>query len=156
MSFNILLYIILVIIFIELSIYFIIKNLKKDFKWLINSDDEKPIFDKKKLQKFYKDSYDEILGWDRKKIQVVLKNHKKKLFKISSLGTRGKSKFKNTKISVFGDLFAFCRYVNDNETWEKLIEDKLRSNVHNYGVGNYGLDQSFLKYLKLKKKLKAK
>ena len=81
MSLNILLYIILVIIFIELSIYFIIKNLKKDFKWLINSDDEKPIFDKKKLQKFYKDSYDEILGWDRKKIQVVLKNHKKKLLK---------------------------------------------------------------------------
>ena len=28
----------------------------------------KPIFDKK-LQKFYKDSYDEILGWDRKKFK---------------------------------------------------------------------------------------
>ena len=37
-----------------------------------------------------------------------------------------------------------------------MIEDKLRSNVHNYGVGNYGLDQSFLKYLKLKKKVKGK
>ncbi len=157
MSLNILLYIILIIIFIELSIYFIIKNLKKDFKWLINSDDEKPIFDKKKLQKFYKDSYDEILGWDRKKNSSGFENSQKKtFFKISSSGTRGKSKFKNTKISVFGDSFAFCRYVNDNETWEKLIEDKLRSNVHNYGVGNYGLDQSFLKYLKLKKKVKGK
>ena len=53
MSLNILLYIILVIIFIELSIYFIIKNLK-DFKWLINSDDEKPIFDKKNYKNFIK------------------------------------------------------------------------------------------------------
>ena len=80
MSLNILLYIILVIIFIELSIYFIIKNLKKDFKWLINSDDEKPIFDKKKLQKFYKDSYDEILGWDRKKNSSGFEKSQKKTF----------------------------------------------------------------------------
>ena len=157
MSLNILLYIILIITFIELLIYFIIKNLKKNFKWLINSDDEKPNFDEKKLKKFYKDSYDKILGWDRKKNSNGFeKSQKKTYFKISSLGTRGKSKFKNTKISVFGDSFAFCRYVNDDETWEKLIEDKLRSNVHNYGVGNYGLDQSFLKYLKLKKKIKGK
>ena len=28
----------------------LIKNLKRDFKWLINSDDEKPHFDKKKLK----------------------------------------------------------------------------------------------------------
>ena len=28
---------------------------------------------------------------------------------------------------------------------------KIKSNVKNFGVGNYGLDQSYLKYLKYKK-----
>ena len=57
------------------------------------------------------------------------------------------SRFSSNKISVFGDSFAFCRYVNDDETWENFLEKKIKSNVYNYGVGNYGIDQSFLKYI---------
>ena len=58
-------------------------------------------------------------------------------------------------ISVFGDSFAFCRYVNDNETWQYNLSKKHKTNILNFGVGNYGLDQAFLKYLKVSKKIKT-
>ena len=64
-------------------------------------------------------------------------------------------KNKKNRISVYGDSFAFCRYVNNDETWECFLEKFINEGVKNYGVGNYGLDQSFLKYLK-KKILKKK
>ena len=32
-----------------------------------------------------------------------------------------------------------------------FISQKYKFNVLNFGVGNYGLDQAFLKYLKIKK-----
>ena len=35
----------------------------------------------------------------------------------------------------------------------ELFRKKLKANIHNFGVGNYGLDQSFLKFLKYKNKL---
>ena len=54
---------------------------------------------------------------------------------------------------MFGDSFAFCRYVNDNQTWQFHLSKKNKKNVLNFGVGNFGLDQAFLKYLKMNKKL---
>ena len=50
------------------------------------------------------------------------------------------------KYLIFGDSFAFCRYVNDNETWEYFLENLIQMNVRNYGVGNFGVDQAILKY----------
>lgn len=142
---------------IEILLVIIIKILKKKFKWLINSEDEYPSFSKEKLFNFYKNSYDPILGWDRKKNSAGFEiGEKKTFFKISKKGYRGKSKFKKTAISVFGDSFAFCRYVNDNETWESYLEEKLKMNIHNYGVGNYGLDQSYLKFEKYRNKIENK
>ena len=40
------------IIFLEIVIYFLINFLKKDFKWLINKDDELPDISNIKLKKF--------------------------------------------------------------------------------------------------------
>ena len=54
---------------------------------------------------------------------------------------------------AFGDSYTFCRQVKDNETWEEIISKKKKTFVANYGVGNYGLDQAFLK-LNLSKKNK--
>ena len=56
-----------------------------------------------------------------------------------------KNSFKDVKYLVFGDSFAFCRYVNDNETWEYYLENLLQKNIRNYGVGNFGVDQAILK-----------
>lgn len=154
---KILLYIIFFLFIFEVILILLIKNLKKDFKWLINSDDEKPHFDKKKLKNFYKNSFDQLLGWDRKKNTNGFEiSTKRTFFNIKKNGNRGRSKFKKTKISVFGDSFAFCRYVNDDETWESNIEERIKHNVHNFGVGNFGLDQSYLKYMKLKRNIRSK
>jgi len=157
MSHNFLIYFIIFLTFVEITIFFLINNLRKNFKWLITSKDENPEFKKKKLKKFYKESFDQILGWDRKKNSFGFEiSNKKTFFHISKFGNRGKSNFAKTKLSVFGDSFAFCRYVNDNETWESFLEKNIKSNVNNYGVGNYGLDQSYLKYKKYKNTLKSK
>ncbi len=151
--------IIIFLFFITFETFLIIaiKILKKDFKWLLNSEDEFPLFSKKKLNQFYRESYDPIIGWDRKRNKTGFEiGEKKTFFQISKKGYRGKSSYKKTTISVFGDSFAFCRYVNDNETWESYLEKKLKFNIHNYGVGNFGLDQSFLKFLKYKRNIKSK
>ncbi len=142
---------------IEVSLFFIVNILKKDFKWIVTSKDEKPSFEEKRLSNFYKKSFDKILGWDRKKNSTGYEfSDQKSHFNISKMGNRGVSRFSSNKISVFGDSFAFCRYVNDDETWENFLEKKIKSNVYNYGVGNYGIDQSFLKYIRYNKKLKNK
>ena len=150
-------YLFLFLLFFEIFLIIVVKNLKKDFKWLINTEDELPNFYKENLDKFFKDSYDSTIGWDRKKNNSGFElGERKTFYQISKNGYRGKSKYKRNAISVFGDSFAFCRYVNDNKTWESQLEDKLKMNIHNYGVGNFGLDQSYLKFLKYKKNIKSK
>ena len=59
-------------------------------------------------------------------------------------------KKKNLISLVFGDSYAFSRFVNNDETWESILENKINSCVRNYGVGNFGLDQSFLKFKRTK------
>ena len=157
MNIHIFLYLIFFLILIEILLFIFVRVFKKEFKWILDKKDETPNFNKNKLNKFYKDSYDPYLGWDRKKNSKGYEiSSKKTYFRISKFGFRGIPKFRKSKISVFGDSFAFCRYVNDNQTWQSFLENKIHSNVHNFGVGNYGLDQSFLKYLKHKKKIKSK
>lgn len=51
----------------------------------------------------------------------------------------------NQTISCYGDSFCMSREVNDNQTWEYFLGQKLNSLVYNYGVGNYGADQALLR-----------
>lgn len=53
-------------------------------------------------------------------------------------------------LSSFGDSFCQCRGVEDEFTWQRGLEKKLRRPVRNYGVGGYGLDQAYLRYLRLR------
>ena len=48
-------------------------------------------------------------------------------------------------ISTYGDSFVFSRQVNNNETWQWFLSEFTHSNVLNFGVGNYGIDQSLLR-----------
>ena len=155
---KIIIYFLSFIVILEIILYLLVNNLKGDFKWLLTKSDEFPKFDSKKLKNFFKNSFDPILGWDRKKnTKGSESSNNKTYFKISKYGFRGKKKYKKKDfISVFGDSFAFCRYVNDDETWESFLQNYIQSNVLNFGVGNYGLDQSYLKYLKYKKKISSK
>lgn len=157
MIFNLLFILLFVSVIFEIIIILIIKNFKKDFKWLIEKKDEKPKFNKNNLKKFFKKSFHKNYGWDRKPLSSGFEyTDKKTKFKISKDGYRGDLKSKKNLISVFGDSFAFCRHVNDSMTWESILEKKLSQDVFNYGVGNFGLDQSFLKYHEFKDKISSK
>ena len=70
-----------------------------------------------------------------------------KKFSINKNGERSTPGFnkKNGKISVYGDSFAFCRLVGNKETWPYHLSKLLNEKVSNFGVGNYGIDQSLLK-----------
>ena len=111
MDLKVIFYILFFFCIFEIILYFLIISLKIEFKWLLNKNDEFPKFDNKKLKKFFKNSFDPILGWDRKKNTEGSENSNRKTdFKISKYGFRGKKKYKKSSISVFGDSFAFCRY----------------------------------------------
>ena len=59
---------IIFLLILEILIFITINIFKKDFQWLITNEDEYPFFSNEKLEKFYKNTYDSELGWDRKKI----------------------------------------------------------------------------------------
>ena len=118
----------LVILLIEFIIRFAVKIFKGDFQWILTKESYIPKFNEKKLNKFYVNTFDKYCGWDRKPKSSgyeFLKDNQKNKFMINSKGYRGAIKSSNAKISVFGDSFAFCRYVKDSHTWESFWRRKL-------------------------------
>lgn len=111
-----------------------------------------PRINKSDLSRFKLFMHDKYLGSVYKKNTTVVESYfnKKKIrtkYNIQKNGARNNKLFnKKNNISTYGDSLAFCRYVNDNETWQYYLSKKTKSNVKNFGVGNYGLDQSFLRY----------
>ena len=72
----------------ELFLNLLIKFLKfKKIPWIITNTDENPVFNKKKINSFFKSTYNKELGWNWKPKQ----SHKEKIF------------FKNNKIK-FGNM----------------------------------------------------
>ena len=144
--------IIFVVISLELLIFIWIKKVEKS-KWILTEKNLENKFDKEKFYKFKKQSYNEDLGWDQKKnFKSYDKNGNKTIFyKISNKGYR-KSTYnkKSNIIATFGDSYVLSRQVNDNQTWQEHLSRSLNIFVSNYGVGNYGLDQAYLKFLKTK------
>ena len=53
------------------------------------------------------------------------------------------------RVAAFGDSFVYGNEVSDSSTWTAQVE-RMDSAVEvlNYGVGGYGLDQAFLRYLR--------
>ncbi len=137
------------LIVIESICQIVIRFVNKEFPWLIIKKDEKPKLSKIGLEKFFKNGFDEKLGWVRKPNTNNEESGKLKLVKwsINEKGARTNPEYDNKKsnISCYGDSFTFARQVNDNETWEHELSKKTNSNVQNFGVGNYGVDQSLLR-----------
>lgn len=146
-------YSISIIIFFELLTFVLVHSLKKNFKWIITQEDEFPINDQEKLNLFLNKNYSAELGWDRKPETsgTEINNNNLTKFEISKYGYRvSKNSYPSSKISTFGNSYTFCRYVNDDETWQHYLEKKIQKHVRNFGVGNYGIDQAFLKFEKIK------
>ena len=139
----------MIFITIELIFRSIIVSVNKKFQWLIIDKDERPILSEDGLKKFIAHGYDSELGWIRKPDT----RHDEKgqngisMWNTNSKGARNNPGFEdlNSKISCYGDSFTFCRNVNDNETWEHYLSKLKETNVINFGVGNYGIDQALLR-----------
>lgn len=53
------------------------------------------------------------------------------------------------RVAAFGDSFVYCNEVANNDSWPTLMESlSPRIEVLNYGVGGYGTDQAFLRYMR--------
>jgi hypothetical protein len=158
------------LICLEIFLYRLVNFLRKYYNnshnWLKNryvtniitkNKDLFPKIIKEDLFKFKIYMHDKILGSTYKKNTSVIEKYydNKKIIRtkytIQKSGSRINYLFKNKNhISTYGDSLTFCRYVNDNQTWQYHLSKKTKSNVKNYGVGNYGLDQSYLRYLQNK------
>ena len=137
------------VIILEIYLKYLILSVKKQFQWIITKSDEQPNLSIQGLKKFIPHGYDSELGWVRKPNTSHSEDGKygKTKWSINEKGARTNIGFEaqNSKISCYGDSFTFCRQVNDNETWEHFISTQIGSNVQNFGVGNYGVDQSLIR-----------
>ena len=142
------------ILLLELILFFLISALKKKIPWIITNKDEDPNFKLKKNKNFISNTFNEDLGWDWKAFKTHQENFLDKKININfgKYGERlglNKIKYNKIKYASFGDSFVFCRFVKNQYTWQEQI-DKNNTKIMNFGVGNYGLDQIYLKYKKHK------
>lgn len=134
---------------VEVGLYVVVSLQRRNFPWLITQRDEVPALDSRALQKFIDYSFDPHLGWVRKPGSSGTENGQKGVitYHIDSSGSRV---IPNEKlphvVAAFGDSYAFCRQVEDNETWEAQLSELTGCGVSNFGVGNYGVDQALLRY----------
>ena len=135
---------------IELSLHLLFLKLRKRYDLIITGKDKVPKLDRKKLESFFKHGYDSEIGWVRKPNTFKTEDSfsGEKTWHINENGSRenpGHEHLK-TKVITFGDSFTFNREVDDDETWQYYLAKATRVNVANFGAGNYGLDQAFLRF----------
>jgi hypothetical protein len=89
-----------------------------------------------------------VLGWSPKPLV-----HTQEV-RINSQGIRSEHDYSRDvpshviRVSAFGDSFTFGSDVANDATWESQLEDQdPRFEVLNFGMGAYGLDQAYLRYL---------
>ncbi|MCC5905217.1 MAG: hypothetical protein JJU13_03345 [Balneolaceae bacterium] len=143
--------VLLVILFIELLLrYYLTKYL--------SDESEFPKSSIKTLQKFK--NYDEYLGWEPKPIleasdtghhrASTFQKENKHTYTINKDGARSQPKLseysKKILVETFGGSATFCRDVRDDETFQYYLEKNHGIGpCKNYGVGSYGVDQSYLR-----------
>ena len=137
------------LVVLEIISFALVKHFRKDFPWLITPEDDFPELSKDGLKKFIEHGYDPELGWVRKPGtgKEEIGKFGKSRYNIDKSGSRknpGHEKLPK-KISFYGDSFIFGRQVNDNETCQWYLSELTKTNVTNFSVGNYGLDQALLR-----------
>ena len=150
--------IICLIVFLELIIFYIIKKYN-ELNWILTKKKLIDYFNLEKFNKFKKNTYNFFLGWDLKPNfkSYDQSDNNKISFSINKKGFR-ESNFKNkkNKIITFGDSYTFCRQVKNKDTWQEFISKNNNIFVSNFGVGNFGFDQAYLKYKLYEKKNNAR
>lgn len=134
----------------ELAVGSLIWWLRRGCQWLITKRDLSPEINDKGLERFLAHGWDNYLGWVRKPNTLHDEAGPKGTltkYHIDAHGARWNPGFdrQKTVALVVGDSYAFCRQVNDDETWPHFLSGKMGGYVANYGVGNYGMDQAVLR-----------
>lgn len=94
--------------------------------------------------------YDEDLGW--KELNLTPFGERPNS---SELSSHGKGPLAIGGLS-YGDSFTYGYEVNDQETWQSILGQKVGQRFLNFGVGGYGLDQAILFFEKSGAKLPGK
>lgn len=99
--------------------------------------------------------FDPVLGWTNKSNGEIQSNCSSGIMKSNSSGIRSDREYDLIppegvlRIAAFGDSFTHCEDVDNDDTWEALMESSTTGlEVLNFGVAGYGLDQAYLRYLK--------
>ncbi len=141
---------VVVLVVVEATTWLAVFRFRRGFPWLITPRDIEPTIDREVVQKYARVSFDADLGWCRKPGTRGVDSSPEgdASFSIDQNGARRNPEFEGAEpyVAVYGDSYAFCRLVNDNETWPHRLSVMLQRNVGNFGVGNYGLDQALLRY----------
>lgn len=143
-------------IFVEAIFFITIKLCYSKIPWIITEKDEFPKFEKTKINNFLKNTFDINLGWNWKPNSKYSEKSFDKSNQIfygkfgERLGSKKNIIKKKYHFASFGDSFVFCRYVNSKQTWQENLSNLTLRQGLNLGVGNFGLDQIYLKYLNAK------
>ncbi|HJN22773.1 MAG TPA: hypothetical protein QF509_02490 [Rhodospirillales bacterium] len=119
-------------------------------KWLITGRDLSPVIDEEGLKRFVEHGWDRELGWVRKPDtdKKEVGSHGQSVhYHIDAMGARRNPGFETLppEMLIYGDSYAFCRQVENDQTWPHHLSAALGVNAANFGVGNYGLDQAVLR-----------
>jgi hypothetical protein len=55
---------------------------------------------------------------------------------------------KNCRINTYGDSFTHCHQVSDSETWQEYLAGHLGEPVRNFGMGGYGVYQTYRRMIR--------
>lgn len=157
-DFNIILYVfllfIIVIIVLEISTWSLLIRFNGDIQYLFS---EFPDIDRNLFEGYQ--SFDSELGW----VRPPNENREKNVIELhpdnepdtnpvslttDEYGSRVCQFNRDTgefSIATYGDSYCFGWEVNDDETFQHYLSQKLGVHVSNYGVGNYGVDQSLIR-----------
>ncbi len=101
-----------------------------------------------KVRKFLTSSYDSNLGWDTTSSDRVATNKAGEQWTATydDLGSR-QSCIESNQIlmATYGDSFTHGNEVDNEQTWQCILERRLGKRVLNFGVGGYGVGQALLK-----------
>lgn len=133
----------------ELALGAAVRALRREFQWLIVPADEAPEIPAAVIDGYARQSFDPELGWVRRPCTAGrdVTDRGPVTFHIDERGRRYNPGFggRPSEVAVFGDSYAFCRLTADDETFPHRLSAMLGTNVLNFGVGNYGLDQAVLR-----------
>lgn len=141
---------VLVLFALEVIAAALVYALRGRFPWLVTPRDKAPVIPAEQIAKHTFQSFHPHLGWLHRPGARWnnLTSSGTVEYVVDSRGRRKNPGFEDMPmpVSVYGDSYAFCRLVPDDQTWPHFLSRLLGVHVGNYGVGNYGLDQALLRY----------